>query len=86
LVFHYYGKSHSAIRVGDYKLIKFWNLKKTELYNLKEDLGELVDLAPKQPEKVNELEKLLTSYMEEVQAEVLYPSVSKEKKQTINKD
>lgn len=86
LVFHYYGKSHSAIRVGDYKLIKFWNLKKTELYNLKDDLGELNDLAPKQPQKVKELEKLLTSYMEEVHAEVLYPNSTNNQKRKNNED
>jgi arylsulfatase A len=74
LVFHYFGKSHSAIRVENYKLIKFWNLKKTELYNLNEDLGELNDLATSEPEKVRELEKMLIGYMEKVQSEVLYPA------------
>ena len=73
LVFHYFGKSHSAIRVENYKLIKFWDLKKTELYNLNEDLGELNDLAASEPEKVRELEKTLLNYMEKVQSEVLYP-------------
>jgi arylsulfatase A len=74
LVFHYFGKSHSAIRVENYKLIKFWNLKKTELYNLNEDLGELNDLATSEPEIVRELEKMLIGYMEKVQSEVLYPA------------
>jgi arylsulfatase A-like enzyme len=69
LVFHYFGKSHSAIRVGDYKLIKFWNLNKTELYNLKDDLGELNDLSQKNTKKVEELEKQLKEYVKEVKAE-----------------
>lgn len=69
LVFHYFGKSHSAIRIGDYKLIKFWNLKKTELYNLKDDLGELNDLSEKNPEKVKEMEKPLLEYVKAVKAE-----------------
>ena len=73
LVFHYYGKSHSAIRAGDWKLIKFWNLKKIELYNLKQDPGELNDLAPSSPEKVKELEARLMAYLEKVHAEILYP-------------
>lgn len=80
LVFHYFGKPHSAIRAGDYKLIRFWDLKKTELYNLKEDIGELNDLSGKYPEKVKEMEQLLMNYLEEVHAEVLYSSVSKENK------
>jgi arylsulfatase A-like enzyme len=69
IVFHYFGKSHSAIRVGDFKLIKFWNLKKTELYNLKDDLSELNNIAIKYPQKVIELEKLLVTYVKEVNAE-----------------
>ena len=80
LVFHYFGKPHSAIRVGDYKLIKFWNLKKTELYNLKDDVGELTDLAKAQPEKVKTLEAQLMVYLEKVKAEVLYPTKKKAKK------
>ena len=74
LVFHYYGKSHSAIRSGDFKLIKFWDLKKIELYNLKEDLGELNDLSLKQPQKAKELESKLMAYLKEVNAEILDPS------------
>ncbi len=68
LIFHYFGKSHSAIRLGDYKLIRFWDLKRTELYDLKKDPGELNDLSQKYPEKVSELERLLSNYMEHVHA------------------
>jgi arylsulfatase A-like enzyme len=80
LVFHYFGKSHSSIRVGDDKLIKFWNLKKIELYNLKDDPGELHDLASKDPSKARALEAQLIAYMEKVRAEPLYPPKSKPKK------
>jgi len=80
LVFHYFGKSHSSIRVGDDKLIKFWNLKKVELYNLKDDPGELKDLAKADPIKTKALEDRLLAYMEKVHAEPLYPPKSKPKK------
>ena len=73
LVFHYFGKPHSAIRAGDWKLIKFWNLKKIELYNLKDDPGELKDLAASSPEKAREMEAKLMAYLEKVHAEILYP-------------
>jgi len=73
MVFHYFGKPHSAIRSGNFKLIKFWNLKKIELYNLKEDPGELKDLATSSPEKAKELEVKLMAYLEKVHAEILYP-------------
>jgi arylsulfatase A len=73
LIFHYFGKPHSAIRVGNYKLIKFWKLNKMELYNLKDDLGELSDLSKELPEKVKELDTRLIAYLEKVHAEILYP-------------
>ena len=80
LIFHYFGKSHSSIRVGDHKLIKFWNLKKIELYDLKDDPGELHDLAAKDPKKASALEAKLIGYMEKVHAEPLYPPKSRPKK------
>jgi arylsulfatase A-like enzyme len=79
LVFHYFGKPHSSIRIGDYKLIKFWNLKKVELYNLKDDLGELNDLSASSPEKVKELESRLMVYLEGVKSEALNPVKNKKK-------
>jgi len=72
LVFHYFNKPHSAIRVGDYKLIKFWDSKKIELYNLKDDVGELNDLSQKEPDKTRELESRLMTYLKKVHAEILY--------------
>jgi arylsulfatase A len=73
LVFHYFGNPHSAIRAGDFKLVKFWNLKKIELYNLKDDPGELTDLSESKPDKAKELEAKLMAYLEKVRAEILYP-------------
>jgi arylsulfatase A-like enzyme len=79
LVFHYFNRPHSAIRIGDYKLIKFWNLKKTELYNLKDDLGEVNDLSEKYPQKVKELEKPLMEYVKKVHAEELVSGAPRKK-------
>lgn len=74
LVFHRYTTAypHSAIRVGDLKLIKIWKTQKLELYNLKDDPGESTDLAEKLPEKTRELHARLTDYLQEVNAEVLH--------------
>jgi len=75
LVFHYFsGSPHSAIRVGDYKLIKFWKTGKVELYNLKTDLGERNDLSTTMPDKVKELEQNLMAYVKSVDAEKLINS------------
>lgn len=79
LVFHYFNRPHSAIRIGDYKLIKFWNLKKTELYNLKDDLSEVNDISEKYPQKVKELEKPLMEYVKEVHAEELVSGAPRKK-------
>jgi arylsulfatase A-like enzyme len=73
LVFHRYasGYPHSAIRVGDYKLIKIWKTNALELYHLKDDLGETTDLAKKLPAKTKELHEQLMAYLKRVDAEVL---------------
>jgi arylsulfatase A-like enzyme len=45
----------SVIRSGDWKLLKFYEGPRVELYNLAEDLGETVDLSGQRPEKREEL-------------------------------
>ena len=45
----------AAIRKGNWKLIQFYHFKKTELYNLREDLGESTDLSEMHPEKAQNL-------------------------------
>ena len=74
LVFHRYatGYPHSAIRAGDYKLIKVWKTNALELYNLRDDLGETTDLAKIRPEKTTELHARLMEYLKRVDAEVLH--------------
>ena len=49
----------SAIRKGDWKLVYSLRTRQSELYNLRDDLGELHDLAKQFPAKVKELEKAL---------------------------
>jgi len=45
----------AAVRMGDWKLIEFFEDGELELYNLRKDLGEKNNLAGKMPEKVKEL-------------------------------
>ena len=74
LVFHRYSGSypHTAIRVGDYKLVKFWREdKKLLLFNLKDDFEETKDLAAAMPKKTEELHKQLMDYLESVDSDVL---------------
>ena len=50
---------YSAVRKGDWKLIRFYDPPKIELYDLASDLGETTDLAGSNKNKVTELEALL---------------------------
>ena len=61
-------------------------LKKIELYNLKDDLGELNDLAKKYPQKVKELEMLIFDYAKEVNAGDLLTGTSEKKNEKENED
>ncbi|MBN1271046.1 MAG: sulfatase [Candidatus Aminicenantes bacterium] len=59
---------YSIIRKGKWKLIKRYEGKQYELFNLEEDLEEKVDLAGSKPEKVRELERELSAWLKETQA------------------
>ena len=50
---------YSAIRKGDWKLIYFYGIHKTELYNINNDIGEHHNLAAQYPEKVKALAQQL---------------------------
>lgn len=59
-----------SVRAGEWKLIKRWEPHPEypdlrELYNLKEDIGESVNLAEKMPERVRELEALIDAFERE---------------------
>jgi hypothetical protein len=59
---HYQGDTpHSAIRLGEYKLIRFYEDERAMLFNLHRDLGERKDLAGAEPEVAKRLSTLLTN-------------------------
>lgn len=59
-------KPISAIRVGDYKLVKTWKENRLELFDLSIDISEADDLSVRMPERTQKLDALLTKYLEEV--------------------
>ena len=66
---------HSSIRVGDYKLLKFWrdhsnHAEGIELFDLSTDLGETNDLAKQMPDKARALEQQLLDYIKAVDGNV----------------
>ncbi|MGQ7868731.1 sulfatase [Sunxiuqinia sp. sy24] len=62
------GEPSSIIRLGDWKLIHYYEDGHEELYNLENDVEENIDLADKNPTKVKELSDKLFSYLHEVGA------------------
>ncbi len=59
-----------AVRLGDWKLIEFFEDAKLELYNIKDDIGEKNDLAGTMPNKVEELHRMLVQWRKSIGAPV----------------
>ncbi len=70
-------KPITAIRMGDFKLIKHWTGNRLELFNIAEDLSETTDLSEQLPAKTQELHNLMMTYLREVGAAI--PTAGKEK-------
>ena len=60
----------SAVRLGDWKLIEFYENGKKELYNLKDDIGETNDVSQEFPEKKEKLYDLLDKWRTETNAPI----------------
>lgn len=73
---HYRGSivPYSIIRAGDWKLIKRYEGKTFELFNLKDDLSETNELSERMPEKVRELDSKLTAWLEKSQSKMPRPN------------
>ena len=64
------GTPGSAVRAGDWKLIRWYDDKPAELYNLRDDIGEQHNVAQANPEKLAQLNALLDAYLEETDAKL----------------
>ncbi|MEG2702855.1 MAG: sulfatase-like hydrolase/transferase, partial [Clostridia bacterium] len=64
------GTPGSSVRLGDDKLIEFFEDGRLELYDLRKDLGESKDISAEQPEKTRELAALLHEWQIAVQAKL----------------
>ena len=53
----------SVVRDGDWKYLYFYSDRRSELYNLKEDIGETKNLAALNPEKAKKMKTQLTSVL-----------------------
>lgn len=74
---HYWnGKAvtpYSIVRSGDWKLIRFYEFDREELYNLREDPGEQSDLAPTRARERVRLAGALDEWLKRVQAQMPVP-------------
>lgn len=61
-------RPHSAVRKGDYKLLKYQDTGELLLFNLSTSLKEQKNLIKENPQKALELENLLIDYLKEVHA------------------
>lgn len=65
---------YGAVREGDYRLVEFYEDRRVELYNLKEDVGEQQDLAATLPEKAEALRNKLAAWRGRVNAQMPIPN------------
>ena len=65
------GQPSSIIRLGEWKLIHYYEDVHDELYNLEADVGEMNDVSDQYPELTVELKEQLLSFLKSVNA--LYP-------------
>jgi arylsulfatase A-like enzyme len=79
LVFHFphYQSAdgpHSAIRLGNLKLIHFYELDRVALFDLSKDIGEQNDLVQQMPKEARELKGRLDQYLKAVKAQLPTPN------------
>ena len=65
---------HSAIRLGDLKLIHFYESDRDMLFDLSKDISEQNDLAAERPRDAEMLKKRLMTYLREVDAQFATPN------------
>ena len=68
------GEPAAAVREGDWKLIKFYDGSREELYNLSDDLSEANDLATKEPAVASRLRLALDTWAEEIGCAIPRPN------------
>lgn len=62
------GKPSGAVRLGDWKLIEFYEDNRLELYNIKDDIGEQRNLINRETARAKKLHGLLADWRQSVSA------------------
>ncbi|MGI9472475.1 MAG: sulfatase-like hydrolase/transferase [Rubripirellula sp.] len=75
---HYQGGNgpHSALFLGDLKLMKFYETSQLVLFNIRSDISERNDLAKQDSAQVAELDARLVKYLKDIGAQMAVPNPS----------
>ena len=68
------GTPGSSVRMGDYKLIEFFEDGRLELYDLRQDIGETRNLVKEQPARTQQLHSRLLAWRQHVEARIPQPN------------
>jgi arylsulfatase A-like enzyme len=68
------GAPNGVVRLGDFKLIEWYEDMAVELYNLKADVGETRDLSTEDPDRTAKLKKMLHDWREQTGARMPVPN------------
>lgn len=68
------GTPGSSMRMGDYKLIEFFEDGRLELYNLRQDISEDHNLVAEEPERVAQMQAALAAWRQQVEAKIPQPN------------
>lgn len=73
---HYQGGDgpHSALFLGNLKLMKFYEDNRLALFDIAADISEQNDLSQQMPQKAKELDKLLVQYLHDIDAQMAKPN------------
>lgn len=73
---HYQGGDgpHSALFLGNHKLMKFYENGRLALFDIEADISEQNDLSQRMPQRVKELDRLLVKYLHDVDAQMATPN------------
>ncbi len=74
---HYHGSGNrpsSAVRLGKFKLIEWYEDDSYELFDLEKDIEELVNLTDSLPEVTDNLKTILSNWKKEMKAEIPRPN------------
>ncbi len=76
---HGYQSPGGAIRLGQYKLLEYYENGTVQLFDLENDIGERNDLSKSQPARAAELRKMLVDWRKQVDAKMPFPKTATSK-------